>query len=185
MPEVALFGGSFDPPHVGHLLAAAYVLATEPVDELWLVPVLQHPFGKQFAAPYEHRVELCSRLAQQLPRTQVSRAEQESGHPRTVDLLEWLKTKHPTLTFALVLGTDLDADRAQWKNFDRIAQLARIISVQRAGYPGREPGAGSREPVLPEVSSTQVRALLASGGNVSHLVPREVLAAIRAAGTYI
>ena len=44
--EIALFGGSFDPPHVGHLLAAAYVLATEPVDELWFVPVFGHPLGK-------------------------------------------------------------------------------------------------------------------------------------------
>ena len=58
MPEIALFGGSFDPPHVGHLLAAAYVLATEPVDELWLVPVFEHPLGKKPAAPFEHRVEL-------------------------------------------------------------------------------------------------------------------------------
>ena len=56
MPEIALFGGSFDPPHVGHLLAAAYVLATEPVDELWFVPVLQHPLGKPLLASFEHRV---------------------------------------------------------------------------------------------------------------------------------
>src|SRR5207249_1390676 len=53
--EIALFGGSFDPPHVGHLLAAAYVLATEPVDELWFVPVFGHPLGKRIHAPFEHR----------------------------------------------------------------------------------------------------------------------------------
>ena len=180
MPEIALFGGSFDPPHVGHLLAAAYVLATEPVEELWLVPVFQHPFGKQFAASYEHRIELCSKLARELPRTRVSRAEQESGQARTVDLLQWLKTKYTNYTFALVLGTDLNRDLPQWKNFEKVAQLARIITVQRGGHPA--PGAPA--PVLPEVSSTQVRALLKSGGNVSHLVPRDVLAAIRAAGTY-
>ncbi len=178
MPEIALFGGSFDPPHVGHLLAASYVLATEPVDELWLVPVYQHPFGKQFAAPYDHRVELCSTLARQLPRTKVSRAEQESGHARTVDLLEWLKAKHPGVSFALVLGTDLNSERPQWKNFERIQQLARIIEIHRGGFT-------QGEVTLPEVSSTQVRALLKTGGNVSHLVPRDVLAAIRAAGTYM
>ena len=121
MPEIALFGGSFDPPHVGHLLAAAYVLATDPVDELWLVPVFEHPLGKMPVAPFEHRVELCERLARDLPRTRVSRAEQESGEARTVDLLEWLQRKHPGTKFALVLGTDLNAERAQWKNFERIA----------------------------------------------------------------
>ncbi|MGZ6143088.1 MAG: nicotinate-nicotinamide nucleotide adenylyltransferase [Myxococcales bacterium] len=178
MPEIALFGGSFDPPHVGHLLAAAYVLATEPVDELWLLPVLQHPFGKQFAASYDHRVALCGKLAQALPRTRVSRAEEESGHGRTVDLLEWLHAKHPGTAFALVLGTDLNAERPQWKNFPRIEQLARIVTVQRGGF---AQGGGV---VLPEVSSTEVRTRLKQGGDVSHLVPREVLAAIRAAGTY-
>jgi nicotinate-nucleotide adenylyltransferase len=179
MPEVALFGGSFDPPHVGHLLAAAYVLATEPIDELWLVPVFEHPLGKKLAAPFEHRVELCEQLAKSLPRARVSRAEQESGEARTVDLLEWLQRKHPGTKFALVLGTDLNAERAQWKNFERINQLARIITVHRGGFTE-----GETNVVLPQVSSTHVRALLKSGGEVSHLVPREVLAAIRAAGAY-
>jgi nicotinate-nucleotide adenylyltransferase len=176
MPEIALFGGSFDPPHVGHLLAAAYVLAVEPIDELWFVPVLAHPFGKQLQGSYDHRIELCEKLAQQLPRTRVSRAERDSGHPRTVDLLEWLLEKYPGTKWALVLGTDLNAERSQWKNFPRIEQLARTITLQRAGH--------SQTAILPEVSSTQVRTLLNSGADVSHLVPRAVLDAIRAAGTY-
>ena len=176
MPEIALFGGSFDPPHVGHLLAAAYVLAVEPVDALWFVPVLDHPFGKQFQGSYDHRVELCQKVAAMLPRAQVSRAEQESGQARTVDLLEWLHARHPGTKWALVLGTDLDAERAQWKNFPRIQELARIVTVQRAGH--------SQTAILPEVSSTQVRALLNSGADVSRLIPRAVLEAIQTAGTY-
>jgi len=164
----------------GTLLAAAYVLATEPVDELWLVPVERHPFAKPLIGAYDHRIALCERLAAQLPRTRVSRAEQESGQGRTVDLLEWLHRRHPQTRWALVLGTDLDAEKPQWKRFDRIEQLARIIPLERAGFPVSG-GAGA---VLPEVSSSAVRALLAAGGDVSHLVPRAVLRAIRAAGTY-
>jgi nicotinate-nucleotide adenylyltransferase len=177
MPEIALFGGSFDPPHVGHLLAAAYVLATEPIDELWLVPVERHPFAKPLVGAYEHRIDLCERLAAQLPRTRVSRVEQESGQGRTVDLLEWLHQKHPQTRWALVLGTDLDAEKPQWKRFDRVEQLARIIPVRRGGY-------GEGGVAIPEVSSTQVRALLKAGGDASQLVPRAVLQAIRDAGTY-
>jgi nicotinate-nucleotide adenylyltransferase len=177
MPEVALFGGSFDPPHIGHLLAAAYVLAVEPIDELWLVPVERHPFAKPLVGSYDHRVALCERLAAELPRTRVSRAEQESGQARTVDLLEWLHEKYPQTRWALVLGTDLDAEKPQWKRFDRIEQLARIITVRRAGY-------GEGGVAIPEVSSTQVRALLKAGTDASRLVPRAVLHAIRDAGTY-
>jgi nicotinate-nucleotide adenylyltransferase len=182
MPEIALFGGSFDPPHLGHLLAAAWVLATEPVDELWFVPVLQHPFGKPLVGSYEHRVELCEKVAAHLARARVSRAEEESGQTRTVDLLEWLQRKHPGTRFALVLGTDLDAEKAQWKRFDRVEQLARIISVRRGGH--GSPGNGDDAVVIPEISSTQVRSLLKSGGDASHLVPRAVLQSIRDAGTY-
>lgn len=177
MPEVALFGGSFDPPHVGHLLAAQYVLATEPVDELWLVPVCGHPLGKKLLGSFEHRVSLCEAAVRDLRRARVSRAEQElGGEGRTVDLLEHLAARHPDTKFALVLGTDLVAERPLWKRFERILELARIVTIRRAGY---DTGA-----VLPQVSSTQVRAALQAGEDVSHLVPRAVLDEIRAAGTY-
>ena len=76
-----------------------------------------------------------------------------------------------------MLGTDLDAEKPQWKQFDRVEQLARIVTVGRGGY-------GQGGVTLPEVSSTQVRALLQSGGDASRLVPRAVLGAIRDAGTY-
>jgi nicotinate-nucleotide adenylyltransferase len=177
MGEVALFGGSFDPPHVGHVLAAQYVLATEPVDELWLVPVFGHPLGKKLNAPFEHRVALCEAAVRDVQRVRVSRAEQElGGEGRTADLLEYLTAKNPGTRFALVLGTDLVAERPLWKRFERIQELARIVQIGRAGY---DSGA-----ILPEVSSTQVRAALQGGEDVSRLVPRAVLALIRSAGTY-
>jgi nicotinate-nucleotide adenylyltransferase len=179
MGEIALFGGSFDPPHVGHLLAAAYVLATEPIDELWFVPVFHHPFQKPLLASFEHRTDLCKAMAHLLENAHVSRAERQvGGEGRTVDLLEYLHKMMPGQHFALVLGTDLDDERKRWKSWDRVQRLARIITVARGGdHPGREPR-------IPAVSSTEVRDLLRAGGDVSHLVPRPVLDAIRAAGTY-
>jgi nicotinate-nucleotide adenylyltransferase len=193
--EIALFGGSFDPPHVGHLLAAAYVLATEPIDELWFVPVCSHPFQKPLQAPFEHRVALCEVMARELRGARVSRIEQElGGEGRTVDLLEHLQVKHPESRFALVLGTDLDKERTTWRRWDRIQELARIIRISRGGADlageGRSANGRSLDgesgfaPRMPMVSSTAVRALLRSGGEASPLVPRAVLAAIRAAGTY-
>jgi nicotinate-nucleotide adenylyltransferase len=178
--EIALFGGSFDPPHVGHLLAATYVLATEPVEELWLVPVHEHPFGKQLIGSFEHRVELCRAMIEDagLRRARVSRVEAElGGQVRTVDLLEHLHRTHPGVRFALVLGSDLASERSQWKRFDRVQELARIIELPRGGYTGSGIA-------MPQVSSTEVRGLLASGGDASRLVPRAVLERIRAAGTY-
>lgn len=178
--EIALFGGSFDPPHVGHVLAAAYVLATEAVDELWLLPVHGHPLGKKATGAFEHRASLCELAVQGLSRARVSRLEAElNGEGRTVDLLEHLHRTRPLDRWTLVLGTDLIAERPKWKRFDRIEELARIVSLPRAGF--------SEGALLPAVSSTQVRSLLAApdpGPELQRLVPRAVLEAIRAAGTY-
>jgi nicotinate-nucleotide adenylyltransferase len=62
MTRIALFGGSFNPPHVAHQLVALYVLETQPIDELWIVPVYTHALGKQLA-DYEHRVAMCELAA--------------------------------------------------------------------------------------------------------------------------
>jgi nicotinate-nucleotide adenylyltransferase len=174
--EVALFGGSFDPPHVGHLLAAAYVLSVEPIDELWFVPVHSHPFQKPLRGSFDHRVDLCAAMAAQLRSARVSRVEEElGGEGRTVDLLEHLIAKHPGVKFALILGSDLDKERLTWKQWGRIEELARIIRVTRGG---------TQSDAMPKVSSTEVRELLRTGGDASRLVPRAVLERIRAAGTY-
>ena len=60
--HIALFGGSFNPPHVGHMMAAYYVIATRPVDKLWLMPAYRHPFGKRLA-PFDDRVKMCELAA--------------------------------------------------------------------------------------------------------------------------
>src|SRR5688572_24594823 len=105
MTRVGLFGGSFNPPHVAHALVALYVLETQPVDELWFVPVYAHAFGKDLA-PYEHRVAMCKLVAQALgPRVKVSRAEEELANKpgftvsRTLDLIDHLA--RPDTSFRL------------------------------------------------------------------------------------
>jgi nicotinate-nucleotide adenylyltransferase len=181
--EIALFGGSFDPPHVGHLLAASWVLLTEPVDELWFIPVFQHPFAKPMIGSFEERISLCETAIASLgfSRARVSRAEAEVGKDgRTVDLLEHLHRLRPNDSFALVMGSDILQETAQWKSWDRVQELARIIRVQRAGH--ELPGL--RAAVLPAVSSTDLRARLAAGSDVSGLLPLAVERALRVSGTY-
>src|SRR5438067_814670 len=107
---IAIFGGSFHPPHVAHQLVALYVLETHAIDELWLVPAYAHAFGKALA-PYEHRVAMCELAAAALgPRARVSRAEEELARrpgfvaSRTLDLLEHLETQRPGEAWRLVIG---------------------------------------------------------------------------------
>lgn len=173
MSTVAVFGGSFNPPHLAHVLAAATVLCTERVDELVVVPTFQHPFGKPLAS-YDDRVRMCELALGWLPRTTVSRVEEElGGESRTVRTLEHLARRHPHWHMRFVMGADILLESHKWFGFDRIVELAPPIVLGRVGvtHPGAPPA------VLPDVSSTEVRNKLASGDYeaLRQLVPREVL----------
>jgi len=182
MKETALLGGSFNPPHVAHLMAAYWALATQGAREVWLLPSYRHPFGKELA-PFEDRVRMCRLAAAAIRGVGVCTAEAElKDDPhvgRTARTLEYLCERHPGRRFALVIGADILADTAKWYRFDRVQELARIIVVGRAGHPG-PPGA----PALPAISSTEVRERLARGEDVSALVPKRVLDYVRERGLY-
>jgi nicotinate-nucleotide adenylyltransferase len=177
--RVALFGGSFNPPHVAHQLVGLYVLETQPVDELWFVPTFAHPFGKPLV-DYEHRVAMCELAAAALgPRARVSRAEAElAARPdfvasHTLDLVDHIGAQGHSLR--LVVGADILGDTAKWHRWDDVVARAPLIVVGRGGH-ALPPGSVATEVTMPEVSATRIRDLLAHGGSgVAGLVPRDVL----------
>jgi nicotinate-nucleotide adenylyltransferase len=180
--DVALIGGSFNPPHVGHLLAAHFVRATEKVDAVWLVPAEHHPFGKQLA-PFEDRRRMCELLcADASGWLQVSDVEHTlGGQGRTVDTLRHLSVQYPGVRWTLVVGSDIVEEFSKWKEPEAIRSLARLLVLNRAGHPAPE----AVGPPMAHVSSSEVRAALTRGGDVSHLVPHTVLAYVKKAGLYL
>jgi nicotinate-nucleotide adenylyltransferase len=179
---VALLGGSFNPPHVAHMMAAYWVLATQDVAEVWLLPSFRHPFGKALA-PFEDRVRMCELAARELRGVAVCSAERElAGDPhvgKTARTLEHLVAKHPDREFALVVGADILSETAKWYRWDRVQELARLIVVGREGFP---PVAGA--PSLPAIPSTEIRARIGRGEDVSGVVPRRVRAYVEEKGLY-
>ena len=180
--SIALLGGSFNPPHVAHLMAAYWTLATQDVSEVWLLPSYRHPFGKALA-PFEDRVAMCELAVRALRGAAVCAAEAELRDDplvgKTARTLEHLHAKHAGYAFSLVVGADVLAETASWYRWDRVTELARIVVVGREGFPP-VPGA----PSLPAVSSTEIRGRLARGEDVSGLVPRKVRAYVEAKGLY-
>lgn len=179
--HVALLGGSFNPPHVGHLMAALYVHATMDVDEVWLMPSFRHPFGKVLES-FEHRVHMCEALSKEFSGwLKVSAVEKDvPGDGRTVDTLAHLLPLHPGVRFSLIIGSDIVRDLPLWKKIDDIRRMANLIVLHRAGYPATE----ARGPALPEVSSTGIRQLLEQGQLPTELVPRAVLEYAQSQGLY-
>jgi nicotinate-nucleotide adenylyltransferase len=126
---------------------------------------------------------MCELAMAPVPRVEVSRVEEElGGESRTLRTLESLARAHPDWRLRLVIGADILAEAPRWFGFEAIEKLAPPIVLGRAGFTA--PGATSL--LLPEVSSTQVRAAIAKSawGEVEKLVPRAVLAHARARGLY-
>jgi len=123
-PLVGVFGGSFNPPHLAHVLALAVVLARFDVEKLLVVPTYRHPFAKSLA-PYEDRVRMCELAMGFLPRVEISRVEEElGGESRTLRTIEHLHAQHPDWSLRFVMGADLVLESSKWHGFDRIAALA-------------------------------------------------------------
>jgi nicotinate-nucleotide adenylyltransferase len=191
--RVAVFGGSFNPPHVGHVLGVVYALSTAPIDEILVVPVYRHPFAKELA-PYPDRLAMCRLALGWLPHVSVSTVEEElGGESLTLRTVERLAAVHPTWSLRLLIGADVLGDLPKWHRWDRIAELAPPLVMGRSGVPVREAGvpwvgteAEGAAPVLPCVSSTEIRAALASlgAGAVRGLVPARVLDHIEEHGLY-
>lgn len=178
--RVALFGGSFNPPHVGHLLGALYIRAVTEVDAVWLMPAYHHPFGKKLA-PFADRVAMCEEIAGMVDGLSVTRVESEvEGDGRTIRTVEHLVRRYPEHSFRLVIGTDILHEAHRWYDFERLIKLAPLYVLGRSGHldmPKKtwENAVFLHEVPIPEVSSTHVRQRLEAGEDVSAWVPRKVL----------
>lgn len=180
--RVAVYGGSFNPPHVSHVLAVVYTLSTQPIDEVLVVPCAVHPFAKELAG-FEERFAMCQLAMGWIPNVSISRVEHElGGESRTLRTLEHLSSQHPDWSLRLVVGADILGDTRKWYAFDRVIEIAPLIVLGREGVDeSRAPRA-----VLPEVSSTQIRSAIARGERASleRLVPHSVLDYIETQGLY-
>ena len=184
MRTLAFFGGSFNPPHVAHQMVCLYVLETQPVDEVRVVPCHRHPFDKSLA-PFADRLEMCRRAMAPLGgRARGSEIEAELGgeSSRTLVTLEALAAREPGTAWRLIIGADILPEREKWHRWGDIERLAPPIVVGRQGYPA-PPELGPLVEVS-AISSTEIRARVARGEGIDAFVPRQVVAWIRERGLY-
>lgn len=178
MTRVALFGGSFNPPHEGHVLAAAHVLSTAVVDSVLVVPVYEHALSKQLSS-FEHRMKMAQLAFEWIPGVVVSDIESRLAAPsRTLRTVEELQRRHPDWRLRLMVGSDILRELHQWHAFEEIERRAPPLVLTRAG----DTAGRSEASVLPMVSSSEIRALLRAPAQTApqqarlrQLVPHPVL----------
>ncbi len=178
--RLGLFGGRFDPPHNGHLLAAQQAFEQLKLDELWFVPA-QTPPHKPALATAENRFEMTLLATASHPDFKVSRLEiARPGPSYTFDTLKQLREAQPQTELFFITGLDAYRDIASWYRAKDLVGLAHMVAVSRPGYNLNslesffEQRVRVLDTVMCEISSTEIRHRLATQRPVCYLVPELV-----------
>lgn len=172
--KIGIFGGSFNPPHVGHVDICKYLFASGACDQIWVVPCFLHPFGKPLAS-FEDRLTMCRFTFQEFrEKVWVTDVERRlGGISHTVRTIQHFKYQHTDKEFALIVGKDVAGEKEDWKDFERIKKLAATIDIPR----------GPASPIT-DISSTEIRRRIRSGEEFSKFVAMPVAVYIITHGLY-
>lgn len=187
--RLGVFGGAFDPPHLGHLVAASEAADALRLDRVVWVPAAVHPFKRgQVGASAALRLELVRAAIAGDARFAADGLELERGGPSyTVDTLRALHARHPGAELFFLTGADNLRELHLWREPDEVARLARLVVVSRGGEGAPADARYPAEAVAVtrvDVSSTGVRRRVAAGETIRYLVPDAVRALIERHGLY-
>jgi nicotinate-nucleotide adenylyltransferase len=188
--RLGVFGGTFDPIHIGHLVAAVNARHALRLDQVLMV-VANQPWQKadRALAPARDRLSVVEAAVAGDEGLEASALEVERGGASyTADTLEELSESHARAELFLIVGADVAAELATWERVDDVRRLATLVVVNRTGAPEAEIDAGWRVahveiPAL-DVSSSALRDRVRAGLPLDHLVPRGAIDRIRRLGLY-
>ncbi|HUB72143.1 MAG TPA: nicotinate-nucleotide adenylyltransferase [Acidimicrobiales bacterium] len=191
--RIGIFGGTFDPVHVGHLVAAVNARAGAGLDRVVLM-VANIPWqkaGSRDVTPAEDRYELVKAAVGGVAGLEASRLEIDRGGPSyTADTVAEMASLHPGAELYVIVGWDVSAELASWERLEEVRHSAGLVLVNRPGTPApvglRERGWRLEEVTVPnvEISSTDLRARAATGKPLDYLVPEAAVRVIRERGLY-
>ena len=179
-PSIGVMGGTFDPIHHGHLVAASEVAQSFDLDEVIFVPTGK-PWQKDDVSPSEHRYLMTVIATASNPRFTVSRVDIDRAGPTyTIDTLRELKKQRPAAELFFITGADAIAQILSWRDHDELWDLAHFVAVSRPGHVLSTAGLPTDDvsqleiPAL-AISSTDCRERVEHGNPVWYLVPDGVV----------
>lgn len=189
---MGVFGGTFDPPHHGHLVAASEALHAFELDRVMFVPA-GSPWQKSVHAPAEDRFMMTTMATTMHQHFSASRIEIDRRGPSyTIDTLEALSGFFADAQLFFIAGADAVTELATWHRVEDLAAVTEIIAVTRPGFSFDAVGAPSGWPAVHameipgiDVSSTLIRQRVAKGEAIDFLVPAAVAAYIKDHGLYV
>jgi nicotinate-nucleotide adenylyltransferase len=188
--NIGIFGGTFDPPHTGHLIAAQDACEALSLQRFIFVPAADPPHKRRsVVTPAALRLEMLRAAVGGNPAFEVSTIELErAGLSYTVDTLRKLAEEFPGATLYLLIGVDQVREFSTWHQWEEVLKLAQVVMLTRVGIAE----AGQQAPFVRQVvnvtridvSSTLIRARVAAGLSIRYLVPDAVEEIIAREGLY-
>lgn len=197
--KTGVFGGTFDPVHIGHLAVAERVYCDLDLDRIVFVPASASPFKLgEATTPGEHRLAMLKLAVQDNPHFAVNDIElQRGGTSYTVDTMEMLGERYPQDEFYFIMGMDSFLELGGWKNVKRLVELCQLVVVTRPGYelPREQKELSSlpsyvwqrtrflETPGL-DIAATEIRERIKKGRSVRYLLTPDVESYIYENGIY-
>ncbi|MFB4164853.1 nicotinate-nucleotide adenylyltransferase [Alteribacillus sp. JSM 102045] len=177
--KIGLLGGTFDPPHIAHLIIAQEALSALQLDEVWFIPVHTppHKVREKMADPSE-RYEMTKRAIANNESFQASAIELEREGPSyTIETIKTLIEMTEDTEFYFIIGGDMAEQLDTWKDIDTLKKMVTFVVAERPGYqggPGENDGIKYIEVPQMEISSTVIRERCKESKSIRYYVPEEV-----------
>ncbi|QHT47226.1 nicotinate-nucleotide adenylyltransferase [Bacillus sp. SB49] len=186
MKRIGILGGTFDPPHLGHLTMAEYVYEEMGLDEVWFMPSYIPPHKEEASTDADKRVAMVERAISGHPDFRVCDIERKrEGTSYTVDTMRDLKRLYPEVIFYFIIGGDMVEHLPKWNRIEELVDIVQFVGVNRPGY--------ERSHEIPvefvdipsvDISSTVIRERVAAGKSIRYIVPESVTQYMKEYGLY-
>ncbi|MBU8905611.1 nicotinate-nucleotide adenylyltransferase [Desertibacillus haloalkaliphilus] len=189
MCRVGILGGTFDPPHYGHLIIAEEARVACQLDEVWFMPSHIPPHKKRAdLSSNEDRVEMVRLAISDHDSFHITKIELEREGPSyTVDTMKQLTNMYPTYHFHFIIGGDMIDYLPKWHGIEELLELVTFIGLKRPGYPSHSP---YQEKIIEigapqlEISSSEIRKRTATERNTRYMLPDVVRAYVKERDLY-
>ena len=184
--RVGLLGGTFDPPHYGHMLMAERAYEEMNLDEIWFIPSYIPPHKAEAKTDVADRIKMLELSVADRPSFYIETIEIErQGKSFTIDTVQELQKQNKDTEFFFIIGGDMVDYLPKWHRIDELAELITFIGIQRQGYTTKSPYP-VKEVEMPiiEISSTDIRGRIANGKSIRYLTSPHVIDFIKEKGLY-
>jgi nicotinate-nucleotide adenylyltransferase len=186
MKRIGILGGTFDPPHIGHLIIAETVRTELQLEEIWFIPTFEPPHKLEATMDAESRIDMLKLALADNNSFILNTIEVErSGKSYTIDTMKQLKDTFPDNEYYFIIGADMVEYLPKWYRIDELLQLVRFVGVKRVGYSMESPFPITEVDIpFVDVSSSNIRERISENKSIKYLVPNSVHTYIKEHGYY-